>query len=105
MESLVSNSYLSQVSLKLSLNEWVKKELIPQHIQQGILENKPSEYDGHYYPTTKDLRNITKSAVNRIRNNMFDQDALESLLKNEMQQHPGFQCSLRKYKFMDQDDR
>ena len=96
MESLVSNSYLSQVSLKLSLKEWVNKELIQQHIKQGILENKPSEYDRHYYPTTKDLRNITKSAVNRIRNNMFDQDALESLLKTEMQQHPGFQYSLRK---------
>ena len=29
VESLVTNSYLSQVSLKLSLSEWVKKELIP----------------------------------------------------------------------------
>ena len=72
VESLVSNSYFSQVSLKLSLKEWVNKELIPQHIKQGILENKSSEYDRHYYPTTQDLRNITKSAVNRIRNNMLD---------------------------------
>ena len=42
VESLVTNSYLSQVSLKLSLSEWVKKELIPQHIKQGIIKNIPS---------------------------------------------------------------
>ena len=94
VESLVSNSYLSQVSLKLSLKEWVTKELIPQHIKQGILDDRPSEYDRHYYPTIQDLRNITKSVINKIRKNMFDQDALEALLQDEMQQHHGFRYSL-----------
>ena len=60
VESLVNNSYLCQVSLKLSLKEWVTKELIPQHIKQGILDDRPSEYDRHYYPTIQDLRNIPK---------------------------------------------
>lgn len=105
VESLVSNSYLSQVSLKLSLKEWVNKELIPQHLQKGILHENPSEYDRRYYPTTQDLRNITKSIIKRIRKNVFDQDALEGLLQDEMQQHPGFRYSLRKYKSTDQEGR
>ena len=49
VESLVTNSYLSQVSLKLSLSEWVKRELIPQHIKQGIIEDIPSTYDRHLH--------------------------------------------------------
>ena len=34
VESLVSNSHLSQISLMLALKEWVNKELIPQHLHQ-----------------------------------------------------------------------
>ena len=32
VQSLVSDSYLSQIILKLSLKKWVTKELIPEHI-------------------------------------------------------------------------
>lgn len=101
VESLLCNSYLSQVSLKLSLNEWVNKELIPRHIKQGILEDIPSEYDRHYHPTIQDLRNMTKRVINKIRKNMFDQDALETFLKDESKQHPGFRYFLRKYNTID----
>ena len=58
----------------------------------------PSEYDRHYHPTTQDLRNMTKSVINKIRHNMFDQDALEALLQDELKQRPGFQYFLWKYK-------
>ena len=92
VESLVTNSYLSQVSLKLSLKEWVMK---------GIIDDIPSEFDKHYHPTAQDLRNMTKGFINKIRKNTFDQDALKILLQNEAKQHPGFQYFLRKYKKCD----
>lgn len=98
VESLVCNSHLSQISLMLALKEWVNKELIPDHLNQGQLMNKPSEYDRRYYPTVQDLRNMTKSVINKVRNNMFDQDALENFLKHESEQHQGFRYFLRKYK-------
>ena len=104
VESLVTNSYLSQVSLKLSLSEWVKKELIPQHIKQGIIEDIPSSYDRHYHPTVQDLRSIIKSVINNIRKNMFDQDALDDFLQNECQNNQGFQYFVRKYKICDEDE-
>jgi len=44
---------------------------------KGILKEVPIELDGHYCPTTQDLRNITKSVVHKMRKNTFDQDALE----------------------------
>ncbi len=74
VESFVSNSYLSQISLK-ALQEWVTKELIPLHIQKGILDSIPSEFDRHYHPTTQDMRNITRNAINKLRRHTFDQDA------------------------------
>ena len=101
VESLVCNNHLSQVSLKLALKEWVMKELIPEHMKQGVLVDKPSEYDRRYYPTVQDLRNMTKCVINKVRKNMFDQDALESFLKHESEQHQGFRYFLRKYKTTD----
>ena len=90
----MTNSYLSQVSLKLSLSEWVKKELIPQHIKQGIIEDIPSTYDRHYHPTVQDLRNITKSVINNIWKIIFVQDTLDDFLQNECQNNQGFQIFL-----------
>ncbi len=98
VESFVSNSYLSQISLKLALQEWVTKELIPFHIQKGILDSIPSEFNRHYHPTTQDLRNITRNAINKLRRHTFDQDALGILLEDETKQHTEFQYFLRKYK-------
>ena len=101
VESLVCNSHLSQVSLKLALREWVQKELIPEHMKQGVLVEIPSEYDRRYYPTVQDLRNMTKCVLNKVRKNMFDQDALENLLKHEKEQHHGFYYFLHKYRTTD----
>ena len=97
VESLVCNSHLSQVSLMLALKEWVNQELIPQHMRQGLLLNRPSEYDRRYFPTVEDLRNMKKWVINKIRNNMFDQDALENFLHQEREQNKGFKYFLRKY--------
>ena len=96
VESLVCNSYLSQMSLKLALKEWVNKELIPDHLKKGQLNNKPSEYDRRYYPTVQDLRNMTKSIIYKVRKNMFDQDALEYFLKEQSKDQ--FRYFLRKYR-------
>ena len=102
VESLVCNSHLSQVSLMLALKEWVNQELIPDHLRQGLLSDRPSEYDRRYYPTVEDLRNMKKWVIGKIRNNMFDQDALENLLNREREHNMGFQYFLRKYEMVEE---
>lgn len=77
VEQLVCTSHLNQINLLLALKEWVDKELISNHLKTGQLTTKPSEHDRRYYPTTQDLRNMTKFAINKVRNKMFDHDALE----------------------------
>ena len=81
----------------LALKEWVNQELIPEHLRQGLLSDRPSEYDRRYFPTVEDLRNIKKRVINKIRNNSFDQDALENFLNQEREQNKGFKHFLRKY--------
>lgn len=98
VESLISHSHLSQISLLLALKSWVNQELIPQHIQQGILTSKPAEYNRQYYPTVEDVRNMSRRVINKIRNNMFDQDALETFLRRESEESRGLKYFLRKYK-------
>ncbi len=66
-------------------------------MKNGILEEMPNEFDRCYYPTTQDLRNITKGVINKIRKNTFDQDALEILLHDEVKRDNQFQYFLRKY--------
>ena len=61
----------------LAVKEWVNQELIPRHLQQGVLATQPNEFDRRYFPTVEDLRNMTST---KIQNNMLDQDALEILL-------------------------
>ena len=87
----------------LAVKEWVNQELIPRHIEQGILTNRPTDFDRRYFPTVEDFRNMTRHtpAVNKIRNNMLDQDALETLLKQEKKQSSGFLYHLRKYRKTD----
>ena len=97
VESLVIHSHLSQISLMLAVKEWVNQELIPRHLQQGVLTTRPSEFDRRYFPTVEDLRNMTRHTVTKIRNDMLDQDALEILLKQEQNQSSGFRYHLRKY--------
>ena len=54
----------------------------------------PHTYDCMYYPTQEDIRNMSRKFVNKIHNNMFDQDALENFLQHEAKQQSYF---LRKY--------
>ena len=79
----------------LALKEWVNQELIPDHLCQGLLLDRPSEYDRHYYPTVEDLRNVIKRAIGKIRI-MFDQDALKNYLNREREHNKGFQYFLQK---------
>ena len=97
VESLISQSHLSHISLQLALRDWINHTLIPDHLHQGILTANPSEYDRRYYPTVEDVRNMSRKVINNIRNNMFDQDALESLLSHESTENKGFMFFLRKY--------
>ena len=51
----------------LAVKEWVNQELIPCHLQQGVLINRPSILDRRYFPTVEDLRNMSRHAINKIR--------------------------------------
>ena len=97
VEALVSNTHLSQISLLLALRDWIKHELIPAHIQHGILTSSPSEHDRRYYPTAEDVQNMRRKIINKMRNNMFDQDALKNFLQHESEDREGFRFFLRKY--------
>lgn len=97
VESLISHSHLNQINLKLTLRDWTNHELIPDHLQQGILTDHPSEYDRRYYPTVEDLKNMSRKVIRKIRHNMFDQDALESFLHRESNASNELRFFLRKY--------
>ena len=98
VEDLICHSHLSQISLMLALKSWVNHDLIPEHLRQGILTSRPAEYDRRYYPTVEDVRNMSQSVINKIRKNMFDQDALETFLHRESEECCGFKYLLRKYR-------
>ena len=66
VETLVRHSRLSQISLHLALNDWIKNELIPEHIQNGILTHTPHEHDRQYFPKSTDLRVMTRKALYNI---------------------------------------
>ena len=52
----VTEAHLHNLHLKLVLDDWVKNHLIPIGvIQEGVIQETPSEYDRTYFPTTKDL--------------------------------------------------
>ena len=90
----VEPSRLSQISLHLALNDSIKNELIPEHIQNGILTQTPHELDRRYFPTSTDLRVMTWKALYNIRNGLFDQDAVEAYLKKQ-QSDPSFRFFLQ----------
>jgi len=58
VEELVGDTRLTSLSLKLVLDSWVSKVLIPKQIEVGIIEKVPQSLDRTYFPTKKDLRNI-----------------------------------------------
>ena len=45
VERLVRYSRLSQISLHLAVNDWIENELIPEHIENGILTHMPHKHD------------------------------------------------------------
>ena len=93
---LVQESFLSKKALRLSLKTWVEKELIPKHLNQGIITTKPSEYNRAYYPTNEDVRVMVKKAITRERNSLFDQEAVLQLLQ-KAQATNGLKYYFRQY--------
>ena len=72
----VRHSHLSQISLILALRDWIKHELIPQHLSNSILSQVPNynEHDRRYCPTEGDIKNISMRAVNKMMKNSFNKD-------------------------------
>ena len=70
---------------KLTIQYWVKNELIPQHLHEGILEQPLQPFSCSYFPTNKDLRNMAHHATMKRRHSLFDKEALEVLLKEQAQ--------------------
>jgi len=97
VESLIIHSHLNPVNLILALKDWIDHDLISQHLNHNRLTSVSSAYDRRYYPTQEDLRNMSRKVINKVRNNMFDQDALEMFLQHETEQLPGFKYHLRRY--------
>ena len=98
VEALVRYSRLSQISLHLALNDWIRNELIPEHIQTGVILQFTHEHDYRYFPTSTDLRVMTRKALHNICNGLFDQDAVEGYLTKKQQHDPSFRYFLQKYK-------
>lgn len=105
VETLVRHSWVSQISLQLALSDWIKTELIPEHLRNGTLTHSPQEHDRRYFPTSKDLRVMSRKALNKIRNGLFDQDAVEVYLKKKQQSDPSFKFFLQKYKSTENTDQ
>ena len=79
-ESLVNDVRLTPISLKMSIQDWVNKTLIPCHLTSGILEQPPQPFNRSYFPTNKDLRNMAHRAIVKT---LFGQEAVEMLLKEQ----------------------
>ena len=73
VKSLVSEAHLHNLSLKLTLEDWVRRELIPKKKEEGVLLETPSQYDRAYFPTKKDLCNVVQHTIIQQRSSCFDQ--------------------------------
>ncbi len=80
---LVQEHFLNQRSLKLSLKTWVDKELVPKHLEAGIITQRPTTYNRAYYPNAEDVRVMVQKAIAQECNSLFDQDAVIALLQSE----------------------
>ena len=78
--SLVQGACLTQMALILAVRDWVKKELIPRHLQEGQITEAPSEYSRAYFPTKEDIRSMARRAIVQQRSSLLDQDAVEDYL-------------------------
>ena len=105
VERLVRHSRLSQINLHLAVNDWIENELIPEHIENGILTHVPHKHDRRYFPTSTDLRVMTRKVLFNIRNGLSDQDSVEVYLKKKQLSDPTFRFFLQKYKSEENTDQ
>ena len=80
---LVEFQLMKQFHLKLSLSNWVKRELIPCHIKEGIISEAPSSYNRAYFPSNEDLWYLAKQAILKHRDHLQDQNAIAQFLKQQ----------------------
>ena len=95
--SLVQGAYLTQMALILSVRDWVKKELIPKHLREGVITTAPSDNSRAYFPTKEDIRYMARRAIVQQRSSLLDQDAVENYLR-ETKEHQELDFYLHKYK-------
>ena len=82
LPEVIQEYFLNQRPLKAFLNSWVERELIPNHIESGVLTELPSHHNRAYYPTKGDIRVIVTKVMTQQRNRLFDQDAVMELLQS-----------------------
>ena len=51
--SSVEGACVTQMALILATHDWVKKELIPKHCQEGVIMKSSSDYNEAYFPRKK----------------------------------------------------
>ena len=85
------------MALILAVRDWVKKELIPRHLQEGHITEAPSEYSRAYFPTKEDICSMAQRAIVQQRSSLLDQDAVEDYL-SEAKKHQEIDFYLHKYK-------
>ena len=95
---MASTVYTSNTvrALKALLNSWVEKELVPNHIESGVLTEPPSHHNRAYYPTKGDIRVIVTKVMTQQHNGLFDQDAVMELLQST-EARTGLNYFFRKY--------
>ena len=87
VSELVRDSLLNQRALRMALKIWVDNELIPMHVETGVIDKQPSLYNRAYYPNAEDIRVMVKKAIIAERNSQFDQAAVLHLLCEEKDKH------------------
>ena len=101
----------------MTIKTWVEKELIPKHLDTGVIQEPPSQFKRAYYPNPHDIRVMVKRVIAQERNSHFDQGAVLQLLQEEKEkqqlkffrqytkagdrcaQHQSHQCMLELYIF------
>ena len=96
----MSDTRLTTLSLKLVIDNWVAKVLTPKQMEEGIIEEAPEPFNHPYFPTKKDLGNMSHKVIAKRRNCLFDQDTLNKLLKDKAQSS-GLLYLFQKYSQLD----
>ena len=51
----------------MALKMWVNNELIPQHLETGVIDKHPSLYNRAYYPNAEDVQLLQSKIHNLIK--------------------------------------